>query len=439
MKIFDLFLSFSIFFLSPFVSQAYNHDSNYTRPPPGADFIVSHGHPNFYPQQVHVSLAGKDHMRVTYITEDMNVASMVEYGKSSKKYDRKTTGESTSYRFFFYSSGKIHHIKIGPLQPSTTYYYRCGGHGKEYSFRTPPSTFPVEFAVAGDLGQTDWTVKTLDQITKRDFDVFLLPGDLSYADNHQPLWDSFGRLLENLASTRPWMVTEGNHEIESARIIEEHISFKAYNARWLMPHAESLSHSNLYYSFDAAGVHIVMIGSYTHYDSHSDQYRWLREDLRKIDRKRTPWLVAVMHTPWYSTNKAHEGEGEKMRKAMEGLLYRAQVDIVFAGHIHTYERFRPVYNHKADPCGPMHITIGDGGNREGLAYKYVMFNNPRSPLSAFRESSFGHGRLRVIDKKRAHWSWHRNNDNFSVIADEVWFESSTSSSHCILNHFRNEL
>lgn len=59
----------------------------------------------------------------------------------------------------------------------------------------------------------------------------------------------------------------------------------------------------------------------------------------EIDRKRTPWLVAVMHTPWYSTNKAHEGEGEKMRKAMEGLLYRAQADVVFAGHIHTYERF----------------------------------------------------------------------------------------------------
>lgn len=26
-----------------------------------------------------------------------------------------------------------------------------------------------------------------------------------------------------------------------------------------------------------------------------------------------------------------------------------------------------VYNNKADPCGPIHITIGDGGNREGLA------------------------------------------------------------------------
>lgn len=56
MKMFELFLRFSIFFFSPFLSQAYNHDSNYTRPPPRANFIVSHGHPNFYPQQVFINV-----------------------------------------------------------------------------------------------------------------------------------------------------------------------------------------------------------------------------------------------------------------------------------------------------------------------------------------------------------------------------------------------
>lgn len=89
-------------------------------------------------------------MRVTYTTDDTTVASMVEYGRRPKKYKMKTTGESTSYRYFFYSSGKIHHVKIGPLKPNTIYYYRCGGHGNEFSFKTPPSTFPIEFAVAGN-------------------------------------------------------------------------------------------------------------------------------------------------------------------------------------------------------------------------------------------------------------------------------------------------
>jgi hypothetical protein len=28
-----------------------------------------------------------------------------------------------------------------------------------------------------------------------------------------------------------------------------------------------------------------------------------------------------------------------------------------------------VYDNEANPCGPVYITIGDGGNREGLAFK----------------------------------------------------------------------
>lgn len=29
-----------------------------------------------------------------------------------------------------------------------------------------------------------------------------------------------------------------------------------------------------------------------------------------------------------------------------------------------------VYKGGLDPCGAVHITIGDGGNREGLAHRY---------------------------------------------------------------------
>jgi acid phosphatase type 7 len=28
-----------------------------------------------------------------------------------------------------------------------------------------------------------------------------------------------------------------------------------------------------------------------------------------------------------------------------------------------------VYDNKPNPCGPVYITIGDGGNREGLAFE----------------------------------------------------------------------
>ncbi|KAF8715497.1 hypothetical protein HU200_027152 [Digitaria exilis] len=409
-----------------FAATATGAAAEYVRPPPGRIILTEHTEPAAHPQQVHVSAVGATHMRVSWVTDDKNAQSVVEYGKASRNYTSSATGEHTSYRYFLYTSGKIHHVKIGPLEPSTVYYYRCGMAGKEFTLRTPPATLPIELAVVGDLGQTEWTASTLSHVSKTDYDMLLVPGDLSYADTQQPLWDTFGRFVQRHASRRPWMATQGNHEVEAAPLPPVPGSpppFAAYGARWPAPHEESGSPSNLYYSFDAAGaaVHVVMLGSYAAFDAGSDQYRWLARDLAAVDRRATPWLVAVLHAPWYNTNAAHQGEGEAMRVAMERLLFEARVDVVFAGHVHAYERFDSlavltrVYNNEANPCGPVYITIGDGGNREGLA---------------FEEASFGHGRLRVVNATTAHWAWHRNDDAESVVRDELWLESLAANAAC---------
>ncbi|KAL1549303.1 putative purple acid phosphatase 20 [Salvia divinorum] len=129
--------------------------------------------------------------------------------------------------------------------------------------------------------------------------------------------------------------------------------FTSYNARWLMPYKECASPSNLFYSFEVAGVHVIMLGSYADFLPGSDQYRWLQADLRKVDRKRTPWLVVALHAPWYNCNYVHQQEYESlgMMKAMEGLLFGARVDIVFAGHVHAYVRFVRVYKDKPNEYG----------------------------------------------------------------------------------------
>jgi len=398
-------------------------EAQYVRPQPRKTLqFPLNRKPSSHPQQVHISLAGDQHMRVTWITNDKSSPSMVEYGTSPGKYTSSAQGESTSYTYLMYSSGKIHHTVIGPLKHSTVYFYRCGGQGPEFQLKTPPSQFPVTFAVAGDLGQTGWTKSTLDHIDLCEYDVHLLPGDLSYADYMQSQWDTFGELVEPLASAKPWMVTEGNHEKEKILFLED--GFVSYNARWKMPFAESGSSSNLYYSFDVAGVHLIMLGSYTDYDEYSDQYSWLKADLLKVDRKRTPWLLVLFHAPWYNSNKAHQGEGDDMMAAMEPLLYAAGVDIAFAGHVHAYERTKRVFGGRSDPCGAVHITVGDGGNREGLATKY---NEPQPEWSVFREASFGHGELRIVNATHAFWSWHRNDDDEPVRSDQIWITSLVSS------------
>lgn len=368
-------------------------------------------------QQVHVSLAGANHMRVSWMSTTK--CPVVQYGLTSGNYTDRAVGTTLgSYSFLLYESGTMNHVVIGPLQDGTTYYYRCGGADEEYKLKTPPPRgpdVPIKFALVGDVGQSGWTESTLAHIGASNYDVLLLSGDLSYADYYQPRWDSFGELVEPYASARPWMVTQGNHDVEVIPIFVE--SFRAYDMRWQMPHKESGSDSNLYYSFEVAGVHVIMLGSYAKFDKDSDQYKWLQSDLKKVDRSVTPWLIVVLHAPWYNTNHAHQGDGDAMKKAVEELLYEARVDLVVTGHVHAYERTTRVYANKVDPCGIMHITVGDGGNREGLANKF--YKNPPD-WSLFREASFGHSELEVVNATHAHWTWHRNDDDEAVVADEFW-------------------
>ncbi|CAL0309950.1 unnamed protein product [Lupinus luteus] len=222
--------------------------------------------------------------------------------------------------------------------------FRCFEFDVVYSYTRPPP------------GKTIFTPQSDDDSSpeQSNYDMLLLPGDLSYADKHQKLWDSFGRLVEPLASQRPWMVTQGNHEVEKIAVVHSE-SFTAYNARWKMPYEESGSDSNLYYSFDVAGVHVIMLGSYTEFDSDSTQYKWLQGDLKKVNRKNTPWLVVLVHAPWYNSNTAHQGEKEsvKMKDSMEDLLYQTRVDVIFEGHVHAYERFQ-LCNHVIE-----HLMLGD--------------------------------------------------------------------------------
>lgn len=94
-------------------------------------------------------MVGKDRMRISWITEDSGTPATVEYGTSPGNYRFSVNGGTTNYTYVQYKSGEIHDVVVGPLNSSTVYYYRCGGGVAEYSFKTPPSWFPIKFAVIG--------------------------------------------------------------------------------------------------------------------------------------------------------------------------------------------------------------------------------------------------------------------------------------------------
>jgi hypothetical protein len=72
--------------------------------------------------------------------------------------------------------------------------------------------------------------------------------------------------------------------------------------------------------------------------------------------------------------------------------------------VHAYERTVPVLDGHPNACGPVHLTLGDGGNREGAALPWL---EPAPSWSAFRAGSFGVGALRIHNETHALFNWTR--------------------------------
>lgn len=73
------------------------------------------------------------------------------------------------------------------------------------------------------------------------------------------------RLMEPITSRIPMMVIQGNHEIEP----QGHggaVTFASYLARFAVPSEESGSRTKFYYSFNAGGIHFIMLGAYVDYN-----------------------------------------------------------------------------------------------------------------------------------------------------------------------------
>ena len=409
--------------------------------------------------QIHIA-QGKtpESMVISWLTKT-DTDSIVWYGTTKETINMFEYGFETSYVFEYpeygiYESNTIHHVELLNLKPSTTYYYKCSDiiSNKKIEikmFTTASrvgSFYPATFGIVGDLGQTKDSEKTLEHMSNnKDIQLILHAGDLSYADCNQALWDSFGELIEPLASRVPWMVGPGNHELELSNDKQFYTSFEE---RYKMPqikkaefgpitippkyHDDDLElpyccssvfqsaydYGNSFYSFESASAHIIYLNPYSTTDTYSNQYKWLEKDLQSVNRKKTPWVIVVMHCPWYSSNMDHYEEKQTvlMRDYMEPLFYRHSVNIAFMGHVHAYERTHPVFQNKTNDFGTVYITVGDGGNLEGHSRKYY-----EEPFwSAFRNGSdYGFGTVTMLNPNKLQWKWFRNQDKEIVYRDSI--------------------
>ncbi|XP_078437714.1 purple acid phosphatase 26 [Wolffia australiana] len=400
------------------------------------------------PQQVHITQGDYDGKSViiSWTTFEEPGSNELLYSSVPHQYDQRAEAKVLNYTYYTYKSGYIHHCQVDGLEYNTKYYYKIGSGDitREFWFQTPPKLGPdssYKFGIIGDLGQTFNSLSTLDHYMKSGGQTVLFVGDLSYADrypyNDGSRWDSWARFVEPSVAFQPWIWTAGNHEIEFIPEVGEVTPFKAYLHRYPTPYAASRSSSPMWYAIRRANAHIIILSSYSPFVKYTPQWLWLRRELKRVDRDLTPWLIVIMHSPMYNSNEAHFMEGEGMRSVFEKWFVRFRVDLVFAGHVHAYERSYRISNidyHVSDgehypvrdSSAPVYITVGDGGNQEGLAGS---FRQPQPDYSAFREASYGHSTLELKNRTHALYHWNRNDDGVLVPTDTVVFQNQYWGSH----------
>ncbi|KMZ72870.1 Purple acid phosphatase [Zostera marina] len=315
-------------------------DSDVFRAPPGYNS----------PQQVHITQGDHDGkgLIVSWVTPSDAGSSAVRFGVEEKKLDQVAIGKVLRYKYCNYTSGFIHHCTLKELKHNTMYFYEIGDGNstRKFHFITPPNVGPdvrYTFGIIGDLGQTFDSNRTLQHYQSNPVgQTVLYVGDLSYADHYHlhdnRRWDSWGRFVERVAAYQPWIWTAGNHELDFLPEHAEPFPFKPFMSRYPTPYKVSMSTSPLWYSIKRGPAYIIVLSSYSAYGTYTPQYEWLLQELPKVNRSETPWLIVLVHSPWYNSYEYHFMEGETMRVMFEAWLVAYKVDIVFSGHVHAYER-----------------------------------------------------------------------------------------------------
>jgi 3',5'-cyclic AMP phosphodiesterase CpdA len=95
------------------------------------------------------------------------------------------------------------------------------------------------------------------------------------------------------------------------------------------------------YSFDYGGVHWAVLDTNPYADWTDPALRaWLERDLASDAARAAAWRFVAFHQPPFHSSKAHAEE--QRSRVLVDLLERGNVDLVFCGHIHNYQRTHPL-------------------------------------------------------------------------------------------------
>lgn len=308
---------------------------------------------------------------------DNESPSFVVYGPTpacefiaSGVIERSRIFEDYTFDFAPYFSSFFHRVVLTGLAADATYYYRV----ITVHPAPPPEPFagpvspgrPFSFGVISDTQiYNEAHAADISQMAQQPINFFLHAGDLVDAASRESLWMTFFAIEGPLLKNRPICPAVGNHDQGS---------FNQFYLRYFAPaspYPDQPALNGHMYSFDYGNSHFVSIDTNIEVDPASPQYLWLEQDLiaaqNNPDRKFT---FVVEHFPVWSAFP--HGQFLTLRGYLAPLYQAHDVDAVFAGHAHLYER--------SNVLGRPYLVQGGGGGA-------LMFESPYLPDNPYYVTS----------------------------------------------------
>lgn len=344
-----------------------------------------------------------------------------------------------------------HSVLVENCPPGTRVEYECGK--MKGSFRCSPDANQNEttIVVYGDMGRGErpeddsvtwneygspaaYTARLLQKEDEDKVDFVYHIGDISYAVGYASVWDDYIDMMAPFFKRFKYGLNLGNHEFDyptfpSGRVPSYYTGHDSGGEcgvptqhHFPMPYDVD---SSPWWSRDIGLVHVVAMCTECDFRKYSSQWRWLKEDLASVDRRKTPWILFGGHRPgyidstWSSSNGNNNGDIENMLlwiEHVEPLIVEYSVDICVWGHNHVAQRTCAVINgicretseieeggYFTNPTAPIHMVVGTGG----AGFTKNAYGAPFAQKVFYR---WGYARM-VVNKTHLDWKFLDNGAN----------------------------
>lgn len=322
----------------------------------------------------YLQYATQHSIRIHWETTD-SCTTQVLYG-SAKPNTGKPVWDAS---FTLPGKRTMHHAFLEKLQPETVYFYRVIAVSPSGdSLISEVNTFQTAvtdssafaFAVFSD-SQNDWKdpeawKRVSTQAFKERPDFAVHAGDLVDLGYMKDDWVNEFFAQSNLfMKTIPIFSIAGNHEHDATYYYQYMYVPQPY-----------------FYSFKYGNAEFFMIDTDQYQEEGTELYNKVEQALAA---SKAYWKFVVHHHPPYSSDDDDFGDtrfeaserGDKEVQSLVPLYEKYGVDIVFYGHIHTYERTWPIMKNKlVQDNGVLYLNMGGaGGSLENAAPTRSWFTN----------------------------------------------------------------